>query len=1277
MAHLSLRVLGPFQVTFDDKDVSGFASDKVRALLAYLVLSPDRPHRREALAGLLWPESPERSARTNLRNALANLRQVIRDHAVSPPFLHSTRQTIQFNGQSDYWLDADAFEDLVALLPSTSVHLEQAVSLVQGYFLEGFTLADAAPFEEWLLLRREHFHRQVIEALDRLAAIHERRGAYELALPHAWRRVELEPWQEEGQQQLMRLLALTGRGAQALASYQTHRRALAEELGVEPDPETTRLYEQVCKGELELPTTAPALDRDLQPPSRLPGFLEQEADPVELPVFVARERELAGLNASLDQALDGHGQVVFVTGGPGQGKTSLLTEFGRRAMEAHPDLLAAWGNCNAFSGIGDPYLPFRDIMAMLTGDVEARWLAGAVSTSQARRLWEAFPWAIQSLLQHGPHITGPLVTGQGLLSRAALWCATAADGPQSAAWLHQLRRRVERQQADPEGTGRSQLFQQVTNLLQSLTKVHPLLLVLDDLQWADTASVSLLFHLGRRLEGMRILIAGAYRADEVGLSRTSTRTQQMEPHPLEKVLNEFKRTYGGVWLDLAETGASERRHFVDALLETEPNRLGEEFRNELANRAGGHPLFTVELVRAMQARGDLVQDGTGFWTEGPVLDWEVLPVRVEGAIEARIRQLEPELREILSVASIEGEDFTIQVVAQLLGMEESMLLRLVAQDLTRRHKLVTEQADVQIGPKRVYRFKFGHVLIQNYLYQQFSPAERQVLHGKVAAAMERCCGDYVDEFAVQLARHHERAGNDGRALHYFTQAAETAHRVYANDAAYTHYTRAIEAAKRVSVDAPSLIRLYLGRGLAYQILGEFDCSLADYESALHLARGAGEADVEHLEWRALLDLGRLWTARDYSRAHGHFRDALRLAHQIGEPMLLAGSLNWIGNWYLNAEDPRAAITHHQQALAIFEQLEDRRGLATTLDLLGVASLLGGDITAMVQYYGRAILLFRELGDQPNLALSLTGRGHAACSTYPLLTLVPSAVPIHPRRDLEEALRLAREIGCPATEAWVLWSVGLLSIAQGLYGRALEAALNCLEIATQIEHRESLVTGQCVLGLLYMELLTPEEARRHLQEALALAEELHNRALIRWVAGTLAASHCQSGDLRAAQSCLDTVLSADTPMDTMYVRYCWGRQAELALSQGNPGLALDIVERLIDSAPGMSPGRVITFLWKLKGEALAAMGATEEPQTLLRSAINHARATGERFLLWRLHASLGHLYHASCRQAAAEEEFSTARELVEELAGTLPNTELGDSLRQRSQVAWPANAGLRS
>ena len=135
------------------------------------------------------------------------------------------------------------------------------------------------------------------------------------------------------------------------------------------------------------------------------------------------------------------------------------------------------------------------------------------------------------------------------------------------------------------------------------------------------------------------------------------------------------------------------------------------------------------------------------------------------------------------------------------------------------------------------------------------------------------------------------------------------------------------------------------------------------------------------------------------------------------------------------------------------------------------------------------------------------------------------------------------------------------------------------------------------------------------------------------------------------------------MDTLGKRYCWIRRAELALSQDDPVLALGITDRLIVAAPGMLPGRVITFLWMLKAEALAANGRTENACSLLQSAIENAQVTGERFLLWRIHASLGRLYRTKGHQEVAEKEFLAARALIDELAATVPDETLKDKFRQ--------------
>jgi len=162
MAHaLGATVLGVSTARLDSILEVGNA----RALLAYLAVEANRAHPREKLAGMLWPERSEGVARAYLRRLLVNLRRVIGDYQADPPFLRITRQTVQFNTHSDAWVDVTAFLTLVRSRESTdpeTIHqLEEAVELCRGGFLEGFSLADSAALEEWVLLSREHFHRQL------------------------------------------------------------------------------------------------------------------------------------------------------------------------------------------------------------------------------------------------------------------------------------------------------------------------------------------------------------------------------------------------------------------------------------------------------------------------------------------------------------------------------------------------------------------------------------------------------------------------------------------------------------------------------------------------------------------------------------------------------------------------------------------------------------------------------------------------------------------------------------------------------------------------------------------------------------------------------------------------------------------------------------------------------------------------------------------------------------------------------------------------------------
>jgi len=579
-----------------------------------------------------------------------------------------------------------------------------------------------------------------------------------------------------------------------------------------------RIHQLVIEGLLSefpalksLETLPPEVPIDFGP-VKLPAFLD-DMEQAPAPVFVGRDREMELLEGFLDQALEGRGQVVFLTGGPGRGKTALLDAFARGAMERHPDLLVAGGECSAYTGVGDPYHPFRGVMGMLTGDLETSWAAGRLTHQQASRLWEAMPGVSRAVVEHGQDLVDVFVSGRELLARVL----SALEG--SADWLERLATLAERERPLPGELEQRNLFEQVEDVFAETGEEHPLLIVLDDLQWSDSASINLLFHLGRRLLGRRILIVGAYRPEEITLGRGD------EKHPLEPVLAEFKRLHGDVWVDLSAITEDEEQQFIQAYLDSEPNKLSEGFRRALYDHTGGHPLFTVELLRDLQERGDLVKDEDGLWIEGPELDWGVLPAREE-------------LRETLTIASVEGEDFTSQVVAGVQQVGERKLLKRLSRELEKQHRLVRARGESKVGTNILSQFQFSHVLFQRFLYNDLGAGERRLLHGEVAEALENLYGEEKDTIAVQLAYHFANAQEADKAIHYLQMAGDKARLAYAHQEAIDYYNRALALQKEQGYDDEAA-RTLMKLGLTYHANFDFKRAHQSYEQGFVLWQRVG------------------------------------------------------------------------------------------------------------------------------------------------------------------------------------------------------------------------------------------------------------------------------------------------------------------------------------------------------------------------------------------------------------------------------------------------------
>jgi adenylate cyclase len=818
---------------------------------------------------------------------------------------------------------------------------------------------------------------------------------------------------------------------------------------------------------------------------------------MEKPVFVARERELAQLDGFLKRTLTNQGIVCFVTGEAGSGKTTLVTEFARRAQEQYTDLAVAVGQSDAQTGAGDANLPFREVLGQLTGDVEVKLAQGAITHENASRLRKLIVLSGQALVEVGPDLIGVFVPGALLAAKAGAFAV------KKVGWMDKLERLVGKQKKEPaagdSGIQQSHIFEQYANVLCKLSEKNPLLLVLDDLQWADTASIELLFHLARRIEGNRILLIGTYRPEEVSIGRAGER------HPLEKVLTELKRYHGDIWVDLDQAEQSEGQQFVSAFINSEPNQINEDFCHKLFQHTGGHPLFTIELLRNMQERGDLVRDSQGRWVETPVLDWESLPKRVEGVIEERINRLSQDLRQMLTVGSVEGEDFTAEVIARVQSADVRGLIPKLSGELERQHRLVRSQGSRQLESdgQRLSEYRFQHNLFQKYLYNELGEAERVYLHEDVGNALEELYGHQVDEIVVQLARHFDEAGMTEKARTYLEKAGRQAADRFANDEASAYFSRALELTRDSKPE--ERYALLLAREQIYGLQGKRELQASDLAALQQLVHLLGDdrKRVEVILRQAAHDDA----TSDYPSAVSAVQEAVHLAETIQDTKGQAiGNYQW-GIAALHQADSQTAHSHLEQALALSRVAELRQVQANSLRGLGNCARAQGDYDRAKTYYEEALRISREDGDRRgesktlnNLGTVFNEQGGYASS----------------KSCYEQALAVFREVGDRHNEAILLGNLGGVFDRQGDLQMARTYIVQSLSIVHDVGDRDSEGRTLGNLGLVLIKLGDLVAARSYLEQALLLFREIGRQANENSVLDALGFALTLQGDYSAAR-----------------------------------------------------------------------------------------------------------------------------------------------------------------
>ena len=800
----------------------------------------------------------------------------------------------------------------------------------------------------------------------------------------------------------------------------------------------------------------------------------------------------------------------------------------------------------------------------------------------------------------------------------------AADNPPPAA------------QIEPEQE-RRRIIRAILQCFAQLAARGPLLLIVEDLHWCDEASLEVLLALARRLPS-RVLLLLTYRADEA-------------PPELTALVVALDRERLASDLALAPFNPGE----VDTMLRAIFNLVRpvrSEFLDALYTVTEGNPFFIEETLKSLIANGEIFYTD-GQWDRKP-LGMLRLPRSVQVAVQRRLDALSPPAREVITLAAVAGRRFDFNLLQVLTGFAEPELLRLI-KELIAAQLVVEESADL---------FAFRHELTRQAVEADLLARERRALHRSVAEALERLSGA---THLADLAYHFFAAEVWDRALEYAQRAGQQTQALYAPRAAAENYTHAIEAAQRLG-DVPAA--LYRARGQMYEMLGAFEVARDDYTAALAAARAAGDRMAE---WQELLDLGFLWIGSDYDRAGAFLRDALTLAREIADPATIAYSLNRLGNWHANIEQPRQARSFHHEARDLFERVGDRHGLAMTLDLLGTTSYMAGDAIGGAHYYEQAAVLFRELDDRTGLISCLAMYAMRGASYVFATVACPPTELADSLSATNEALRLAQQSDWRAGEASVQAYLGLGLGARGEYARALDAFQHCREIAGAIEHRHWLMVAHWGLGALLLDLLDLPAASAELERALAMGRDIGQLFSVHFAVAFLAETYVAQGDLARAAALLAELHGAEMRIDTMALRLVAYARAKLALAYNQPNDALAIADQLIDTATPNGPATAIPDLWLLRGEALHALGRAPEAERALLSAASVAQTQGLAPTYWRAQIALGQLYRSRNQRDLAEAAFAAARATIEQLAIDLPDATLREQFRARASAQIPQTA----
>jgi DNA-binding CsgD family transcriptional regulator len=792
------------------------------------------------------------------------------------------------------------------------------------------------------------------------------------------------------------------------------------------------------------------------------------------------------------------------------------------------------------------------------------------------------------------------------------------------------------------------IFSSLVQFFGRLAAGQPLLLIFEDLHWCDETSLEFLLQLARRIISQPVLILLTYRSDEINPA-------------LGHFLAELDRARLATEITLFPFSPVETGQMLQKILEF-PQPVRNDFLNPIYDLTEGNPFYIEEVLRSLIASGDIYRR-ENRWERKPVNDLHI-PRSIHDTIQRRSLRLSQPTREVLHLAAVIGRRFDLKLLEQASGRAEQTLIEQLKELMAAQ--LLKEEGNEQLA--------FRHALARQAIYTTLLGLERKGLHARIGETIEKLYAQKVDDHLPELAYHFYQAGNWQKAYDYALQVGRRALTLHAPLSVIDNLNRAEEVAGYLGKTPPGW--LYKTRARAYEMKGAFDASRQDFTKVLEIARRKGDTQEE---WQSLLELGSLWAGHTYEQAGEYFQQAHALAQKLKDAGLEGHTLNRLGNWYSNTGRLEESLAAHYRALAIFEGLGDKPGLAQTHDLLCMTHGLTGNATRAIAHAGPAITLARELGDERSLISTLSE--YAVITSYNHIAdpvIFEPGIAKNYRQTqvwLAEALELARQSDWLAGEAYILFNICGAGVTNGELEKSLEIGRQALQVATEIGHQQWLTAGYLALGGVYLYLLQFEAAQDCLEKGLALGAKVGSTHWVWNALADLIPVYLEQGNLAGAEKLLAENKLPDRKPRLLGERRAALAAAKLALAQGEPRTALEIVERIRASFPDPALQRPGPDLLFVKAQAQAALEQWEEALNYLLAA----KAVLEQWqivpLRWEIQTHLYSVYQRLKQPEPARQALETARVLIHRYAEALAGNDLRQHLLAHALAKLPTERPL--